>query len=270
MKLLDELIHNDGEHPEYLVAKARCCISLHRSHGPDAFSLVGSGTPHPLIDTAIRNLEILADRYPDVPDYQSELAEALATLGAFGRHETLSQREPLMRRAIEIAGQLSDKYPSIPRYRACLARALHGLAQSLHRDRRTEESEGFERRAAMLYRELANDFPRVDAYQGLAAQAAFGHGEILRERNLLPASRAALEESVARQLKYLAQKPEDRLRKRAMARHYLSLADTLRRLGETQLAQEMEQNAEQLRSIPAFRMDQLSEASNPASSRARE
>ncbi|MGE0755783.1 MAG: protein kinase [Pirellulaceae bacterium] len=239
LAILEELIEQDGERPEFLVAEARCCVNLYRAsltEPPDVTS--------PLINTAIVVLDKLVASYPDVPDYQFELAETLTSFGVFGRfEESFAEREQRMRRAIQMTGQLSERFPNIPRYRASLARANHWLAQALFRNKREEEAEQLEKRAADLYRELANDYPLVDAYQSFSALASFSYGQILRARNRLPESRLALEESVARQTAYLAKRPDDRFRRRTLGDHYASLAETLRRMGESKLAAEAEQKA---------------------------
>jgi serine/threonine protein kinase len=240
LQLLNELIVDDGERPSYLVAKARCCVSLYRVSWFESPS-------RSLIATAVANLEKLVATYPEVPDYHFELAETLASLGILGRgSESLADREQLIRRAIDISGQLAEKYPNIPRYRSCLARSHQGLARILRSNNRAEEAESLARTATDLYRELANDFPRVDAYQSFSAQASLSYGDILRDRNKLAESRAALEESVSRQERYAAQRPDDRMRRFALRSHYFSLADTLKKQGDMEKAREFEQKAEQL------------------------
>lgn len=239
-QLLDRLLHDDPNNPQYLLAQARCCVNLYRSFPFDD----PQRTKLPWQATAIKNLETLVDTYPDVPDYKCELAETLTSTRTFDP----SQQEASLRRAIEIARKLHAAYPTIPRYRACLARSLHWLGISLFNLKRTDESVSVQSEAADLYRALAEQFPGVTAYQSYAAWACFQYGEILRARDELAESRVALEEAISRQKAYLKLRPDDRFGERTLARHYQSLSETLKRMGENALAQDVKELARKLSS----------------------
>jgi tetratricopeptide (TPR) repeat protein len=260
-QLLEELVKQDPDNPEYMLAQARCFVSMYRTFALEPFDASTISWKA----TAIANLEKLVERYPSVPDYKCELAETLTTLGiSRTRGAEAAQQEATLRRAVEVARELNHTYAGIPRYRACLARSLQWLGNNLQNSKQTDESMAIQLQAVRLYRALAEEFPTVAAYQRYAGWSLFTHAEMLRRRDQFQESRASLEEAIMRQKNYMKLRPTDWFAERTLARHYQSLSETLKKLGEHGLALEADDTAKRLTSSRRGPFGRQSNSAQPA------
>ncbi|MCA1686833.1 MAG: hypothetical protein LC745_12865, partial [Planctomycetia bacterium] len=121
--------------------------------------------------TAIENFTKLATDFPSVPDYRSELAQALANLA----YRKIAARNPALRdprgalgdlaRAVPLLESLVSEYTQRPDYRQKLAIALtrRGFAQAAARD--VEAARASQRAAIDGLRRLVKEFPEVPEYE---------------------------------------------------------------------------------------------------------
>jgi tetratricopeptide (TPR) repeat protein len=234
VELLEQLVLENTARSDYRLSLARAY--LYYSPNP------ADGKTYRKESLAL--LSALAEEFPEVPDYQCELSEALTMANSRARD---SDVEPQLRQAVGLAERIVDDYPTIPRYRATWARASYELASLLQKSGRTEEAEPWSAKAVKLYDSLHGDFPTIDAYQFLLGKSLHTHGDILRELNRLVESREHLEQALTNQRQYLLSQPRRGLGRGTLAKQLKSLSLTLAQLGEDEPAAEYAQEADEIR-----------------------
>jgi eukaryotic-like serine/threonine-protein kinase len=197
--------------------------------------------------TGIAILEELVKDFPDVPDYQCELSEMLATtsccpLNSKGRDERAEQ----LQRAVTLAEALSTKHPSIPRYRAVHARTLKELGDAQRKSQRLA-ADRYYSKSVGLYRSLTRSFADIPAYHLFLASALRDHAENLRKLGHAVKSREAIQEGITEQKAYVALRPDHPFGEMMLKRLYEELARVQKHLGDAKAAQQSEQKANQLR-----------------------
>jgi tetratricopeptide (TPR) repeat protein len=189
-------------------------------------------------------LSDLAAEFPDVPDYQCELSEALV-MPRFRSQE--GDEETLLRQAVAMAENIAEKYSTIPRYRATQARTLRRYASWLQESERFEEAERTYSKAVGIYRTLHAEFPMVAAYGFFLARTLHGHGDTLRQLTRLVESRRQIEQAVWHQQWFIDSHRPDAFSRSALASQYESLSETLSLLGLEQESIAAAEKSEKIR-----------------------
>ncbi len=221
VELLEDLVQEAPQRADYRLALA----DAYQHFGPHA----EDSRKYRLEGMTI--LSKLAEEYPQVPDFQCELSEALI-MPLMGMPP--EEYEAQLRQAIEVANRISDQYPTVPRYRATCARALHALAALLHKTDRATEADRFFAQATEMYQALHDEFPSVNAYSFFLAKTLHEHGETLRQLNRLDDAHSNLEQAIAHQEQYVEACRQDAFGRGALAQQYETLAKTLSQLGDHQ------------------------------------
>ena len=176
VQLMEGIVKHHAEHADYRLALARAYrvyypfVVTSRQHG-DYKQIRSAGT-------AI--LEGLVSEFPNVPDYQCELSEMLATTSFFPfSSESRELRTEQLQRAVSLAETLSAAHPSIPRYRAVHARTLKELGDTLKKSHPANANPYYSE-SASLYRSLARSFPDVPVYHLFLASTLRDYARNLR------------------------------------------------------------------------------------------
>jgi serine/threonine protein kinase len=115
---------------------------------------------------AVALLEDLVREYPEVPEYQSELARAHVGLGMLYGRTDRPGAEAEHRRVVEIRERLVREHPETIAYRSELGRAWQALGVHLrHAKGRLAEAEEAYRHALDVQEALVRDQPGVAAYR---------------------------------------------------------------------------------------------------------
>ena len=149
-----------------------------------------------LLQALVGSLEELTNDFPDVPQYQYALADALC-LQLPGPRGVAPVSEDQARRAVDVAARLSSTYPWMSNYKALLATA-HARTGSAQEDAgRLGEAEKSCRAAVEEFKALTGRTDSTEAYEMAYAKALHGLGDVLRERGNLTESRDALQRAIA-------------------------------------------------------------------------
>jgi len=149
-----------------------------------------------LLQALVGSLEELTDDFPDVPQYQYALADALC-LQLPGPRGVAPVSEDQARRTVEIAARLSSTYPWKPNYKALLATAHAGMGSAQDEVGRLGEAEKSYRAAVEEFRALTGRSDSTEAYGMAYAKALHGLGDVLRKQGNLTESRDILQRAVA-------------------------------------------------------------------------
>jgi serine/threonine-protein kinase len=201
----------------------------------------------PVYQEARDALRRLADDFPSVPDYQSELAVVSFNLGAAllnaARDAEPSDAELAARLRGEAAGPLDaaaatyrklirpERFPHRPDYRQRLAQAERKRGMLLASSGRPDEADTAFRAAVRELQALEAQYPQVPEYQsdlGVALQNVALHrlkGDQLTE------ARRSIDDSIAHQRAALASNPKDPFARRYLLEAYEVLETALKRLG---------------------------------------
>jgi tetratricopeptide (TPR) repeat protein len=149
-----------------------------------------------LLQALVGSLEELTNDFPDVPQYQYALGDALC-LQLPGPRGVAPVSEDQARRAVDIAARLSSTYPWMSNYKSLLATA-HARTGSAQADAgRLGEAEKSYRAAVEEFKALTGRTDSTEAYEMAYAKALHGLGDVLRERGNLTESRDALQRAIA-------------------------------------------------------------------------
>jgi serine/threonine-protein kinase len=121
--------------------------------------------------------ELLVARYPEVADFQGELARGLASLGLLQPDPREADRRFL--RAIGLLEKLCEEKPAVARYRHQLGRTLLNRGVRLHGSGALSEAERCYRGVISTYDKLAADFPERPDYREHLAKGHNNLGELL-------------------------------------------------------------------------------------------
>ncbi len=242
IQLLENLVRQRPYDAGYRLSLARA----YRTY----FGLIGFGKGSQDRDrirsAGIDILENLVCEFPNVPDYQYELSEMLATTAPRPRRsESTAPRNEQLERAVDIARQLSQSHPLIPRYRALLARSQRELAESLSYTSPEDAHERFSQ-SITIYRSLASDFGEIPAYHLFLAMTLREHAKNLRGIGRADNARQELEEAIDEQHAYMVLRPMSAFGQGLLARIYRDLAITLTTLNQPEAAAEATSEANRL------------------------
>jgi tetratricopeptide (TPR) repeat protein len=149
-----------------------------------------------LLQALVGNLEELADDFPDVPQYQYALADALC-LQLPGPRGVAPVSEGQARRAVDIASRLASTYPWMSNYKALLATAHARMGSAQVDAHRLDEAENSYRAAVEEFKALTGRADSTEAYEMAYAKALHGLGDVLREQDNRTESRDVLLRAVA-------------------------------------------------------------------------
>jgi len=185
--LLDDLCRSDPSNADYRLELAHC----QRNHVLLALKETDISEAQRLLEATIRSFKALARDFPDVPQYQYELADVLC-LQRPGRRGTAPVHAERATEAVAIAKRLASAYPWMPNYQALLATALTRQASAQEDAGRLAEAEDCYREAVALYGSLTARRDSTQAYELGFAKALHGLGDALRNQGHLPEAREAL------------------------------------------------------------------------------
>lgn len=220
--VLEELVSKNETNSAYRLALGRA----YRSHY--TLLLFTQGGKHESVRRAgIEILEDLVHDYPNVPDFQCELSETLATAG-FTSHLKGDRERRIsdLERSIQLSRDLSAAHYSIPRYRVALARGIKELAEEYERTDPNQADKLYAESVA-LYRSLSLDFTGMPAARLFYAKALQDHARNLRRLGRVGDARLLLDDAVVSQEAYVELRPDNRFGKMMLAHLYKNLADAL-------------------------------------------
>ncbi len=187
MGLLQELCRGDPTNGEYRRELADC----QRNRLLQALKNSDSVEAKRLLLSLVGSLEELTDDFPDVPQYQSALADALC-LQLPGPRGVAPVSEDQARRAVDIATRLSSTYPWMSNYQSLLAVAHTRLGAAQGDAARLDEAEKSYRAATEEFKALTERADSTDAYQIGYVKALHGLGDVLRKQGNPTESREVL------------------------------------------------------------------------------
>jgi serine/threonine protein kinase len=234
LNLLKDLLKDDPDNPEYLLAKAR-------SHRSLCTAQSRKGKRDPAVadqGRAVGILDRLVKAHPGVPDYRYELSEVL--LLSFyvwnGGMTRSAEADKNLTRAADLAKGLASTYPTVPQYQALRARTLQRLGAALQVPGQTKDPEPYLREAITLDRTLVTQFPSVPVYKLLLAEACQSLSMNRLRHKDTTAACALLTEATDAQQKFLRATPSNRFGWFVLAHQYQTLADAYRQQGDTEQA----------------------------------
>jgi serine/threonine protein kinase len=248
LDLAQSLVAQDAKNPDYRLALARSYENLALVRQP----FRGNKESLEANQTAIGLFKALADEFPSVALYRQELAEAYLLSNGPSRFLLASEdARTRIQEAQRLAEQLHADYPQVPEYTLLLARTTSRNGMLLAGKQQFAEALREHRRSVDLLQSLVDRCPSVPWFKFLLASGRQTLGEYLRLAKRLPESREELERGIKateelfggqRQMPYGAQF--------FLAKQYVSLAITLREMGETRLADEAQAKAQAMMPMP--------------------
>jgi eukaryotic-like serine/threonine-protein kinase len=190
--VLQDLCRSDPTNADCRCELAHCqrnraLLALQEGNGAEAQGL---------LEQAVRSFEDLVADFPDVPQYQYELADVLCVQFP-GHRGPVPLSGERTERAVDIAKRLFSTYPWMPNYQAVLATALTRRAWSQLNAGRAGESESSYRAAVAQFKSLTERTDSTPAYEMAYARALHGLGDLLREQGRFAESRDVLERAMA-------------------------------------------------------------------------
>ncbi|MFT4556055.1 MAG: serine/threonine protein kinase/predicted negative regulator of RcsB-dependent stress response [Planctomycetaceae bacterium] len=194
--LLERLIEEDAQHPDYQLELAKLLLtsasSRSRSRSRDSVN------PMSDLDQAIGILEELATGHPGNPNYQFQLADALALASPeTKRFETPEQAAARCSRSIEIARKLQQQFPNAPEYDILLANSLRRLSGVQNDQNQLSDSQASVDEAVSILRRLTEVWPGHVIYRLSLAQALMHSAMLERRLKAGGVSLQRLDEAVA-------------------------------------------------------------------------
>jgi tetratricopeptide (TPR) repeat protein len=149
-----------------------------------------------LLQALVASLEELTNDFPDVPQYQYALADALC-LQLPGPRGVAPVSEDQARRAVDISARLSSTYPWMSNYRSLLATAHARMGSAQEDAGRLGEAEKSYRAAVEEFKALTRRTDSTEAYEMAYARSLHGLGDTLRARGTLAESQDVLQRAIA-------------------------------------------------------------------------
>ena len=244
IQLLQQLVEQSPEHPEYRLSLARTYREL--------AAFAGRRLPPEQIAAArqqsLELVEKLAADFPGNPDYRFELAETYVAMARTGARQSVSKEDRRrLQEALRIETELVQQYPHVPDYQAALARLHTEWARLAAGANQWPEAEKHLRQAVTIQQALVDRFPDLLPYRiALARQTMLLSGTLhvqgKKEENL-----KLLEEAIQRAEKMLQRSDRTIQTRGFLGWAYAVQADLLQQLGQTEQAAQARQKAEQLR-----------------------
>jgi serine/threonine protein kinase len=207
-------------------------------------------------DKALKILQKLVDEHPDVPDYRYDLIETYAVeyaQGPFSSPATDSaankRSREMLSKALAISEELVAEHPNIPDYAVSQVFIRLRLA-SILQDSDRSQAESHLRKALDLQSALVRRYPKTTSYKFGKALIYESLAGVLEKSGSLSKARTMLQASIDALTELSHTDPKGPPIRGILAHHYMSLADLLRRMGETQAATEAETQARNLRPGP--------------------
>ncbi len=254
LALLEKLIAEEPSNPDYQLMMARSYrdiapvlfFSKFRENPQEAARDAEEAT-----SMAIHILEDLSTQFPSVPQYRYELMRIL--LPSFRRTANdadMNEAERRCRRALELAEELTTEFPTVSEYSSRYASAHSRLGSILLQAGRTADAEEHLRQAVGLHQAQIRRYPDVPQYQMYLAMAQSRLSEMFSQTDRVEEARDALLASIALQEQMPTTLPTNRNRRMArqmLSWQYQKLSEIYTRLGETELADQAGEKANQLR-----------------------
>ncbi|MCS7305298.1 MAG: protein kinase [Thermoguttaceae bacterium] len=244
VRLLEQLVEQSHQHPEYRLTLARTYREL--------ATFAGRRLPAEEVaktrQKALELVEKLVADFPANPDYRFELAETYAAIArASAPFPPNSEERRRLQEALRIETELVAQYPHVPDYQAALARLYTEVARWEASSGQWTEAEKHLRQALNLQQTLAERFPSQLPYQiELARQTVLLHG-LLQAQGKKQEQRKLLDEAIQRAEKRLQDADRGMLVRGFLAWAYAAQADLLQNLGQTDQAAQARRKAEQIR-----------------------
>ena len=176
--LLEGLIEEDAQHPEYQLELAKLLLTAASSRGRSDHSTIAIAD----LNQAVEILEKLATDHPGNPNYQFQLADALALAShETRRFETPEEAAERCSRSIEIARKLQKQFPNVPEYDILLANSLRRLSGVQNDQNQLVDSQASVNEAVSILRRLTEVWSGHSIYRLSLAQALM-HSAMLERR----------------------------------------------------------------------------------------
>jgi serine/threonine-protein kinase len=181
----------------------------------------------------------LADDFPDVPEYRTELASSNKCLGdALRDLRKLREAEEPYRKAVAICEKLTTDFPAQPKYRYALAYCLNNRMILLHLLRKLPEAEEQYRQALPIWERLAADFPAERKYRDGLASSHHNMGHLLHDLRKLPEAEAQYRQALPIWEKLVADFPTVPEYRQGLGDSHMNLGALLRALDKLPEAKE--------------------------------
>ena len=176
-----------------------------RHHLARCLADMADTTNHPLyFDTIAENaqalrqavglLEGLAKEFPTHDDYQRDLAESYARLGA---RLDPDRAEKMLRAALAIRGKLAEEHPTQPNHQQDLGDSLGRLGERLMYAGKLEEAEQLYRRGLDLRKKIVTDFPSLGIHRYYLTWGFMQMADLLQKTGRLQEAEENLRQEVA-------------------------------------------------------------------------
>ncbi|MDA1161834.1 MAG: protein kinase [Planctomycetota bacterium] len=176
--LLEQLIEEDSDNPQYKVELAKSLLAGASSHDWSQ----ESRNPLQDLEAAIAILETLAQQEPGNPDYQFQLADALALSSPeTERHESVESAASRFARSIDIARKLQNQFPNAAEYDILLANSLRRLSGIQNDLQQLSGSQASVDEAVVILRRLTQVWPGHVIYR-LSLARTLQHSAMLERR----------------------------------------------------------------------------------------
>lgn len=242
LDILGRLIEQDPDQPDYRLAIAESYgqLSWCKVQQQDSSGATEAETQ------AIRTLETLNEDSPGNALYRHALAKAYSRpRGAQGDPASDDLLQQLSQ-AYAIAVDLTTQYPQMTQQRSLLQRICLDLAHVLYVrgdiDATIEKCE----EGVRIGRSLTEQYPTMPRYRGSLAMTLFAMAGIELDRGRPAKARQHLNESLETLESMTPPAERFQIRDRMHADHHALLAEVLRALDETELAEEAARKAEQI------------------------
>jgi len=244
IQLLQQLVEQSPEHPEYRLSLARTYRELATFAGrrlpPEQIAAVRQ--------KSLELVEKLAADFPANPDYRFELAETYAAVArSAGRQSVSEEDRHRLQEALRIETELVQQYPHVPDYQAALARLHTEWARLAAGANQWPEAEKHLRQAVTIQQSLADRFPDLLPYRMELARQTMLLSGVLHVQGKKEENRKLLEEAIQRAEKMLQRPDRAMLARGFLAWAYAAQAELLQQLGQAELAEQARQKAEQFR-----------------------
>jgi serine/threonine protein kinase len=243
--VLEQLVVEYPTVPEYRHLLACCYRDM-----PPVRGGPGSQTMSSRASRSVELLRHLVAEFPKVPDYVLDLCETLdrpgPPPGRAGNPDSGARSEERIGEAVKLSEELVSKYANVPAYSAALARYLNHLAMAFYRAGKLVDAEACYLRSLKIQGKLVRQYPDVVAYGCWLSMMEHGLARVQAERGEWKEARARLESASTRIETLKKKEPHLEWAGHLSGMIYRDLARVLDSSGESVLATEARQKADEL------------------------
>ena len=179
VQLYEEVETVHGNVPEYWSKRATFSYNLAIVLS-DAGPYEEAQTVRHRAEAFLVNERRLADRYPDVPKYQANVAGNYNSVGIeLSKSGQFTAAEEAYRKAIDVYAKLAERFKEEPLYRDRQALCLSNRGNALRQHGRLADAEKDLREALRLRRELVARYPQAPDYRAQLALNLLNLGGVL-------------------------------------------------------------------------------------------